>query len=61
MILQNNTILITGGSSGIGLELAKRLIEKNNKIIICSRSKDKLEKAKVKYPDIEIFQCDLSK
>lgn len=61
MILQNNTILITGGSSGIGLELAKRLIEKNNKVIICSRSKDKLEKAKVKYPDIEIFQCDLSK
>ena len=46
MILQNNTILITGGSSGIGLELAKRLIEKNNKVIICSRSKDKLEKAK---------------
>jgi uncharacterized oxidoreductase len=61
MILQNNTILITGGSSGIGLELAKRLIEKNNKVIICSRSKEKLEKAKVKYPDIEIFQCDLSK
>jgi len=61
MILQNNTILITGGSSGIGLELSKRLIEKNNKVIICSRSKEKLEKAKAKYQDIEIFQCDLSK
>ena len=61
MILQNNTILITGGSSGIGLELAKRLIEKNNKVIICGSSKEKLEKAKAKYPYIEIFQCDLSK
>ena len=61
MILQNNSILITGGSSGIGLELAKRLIEKNNKVLICGRSKEKLEKAKTKHPDIEIFQCDLSK
>ncbi len=61
MVLQKNTILITGGSSGIGLELAKRLIEKDNKVIICGRSKKKLEKAKAKYPNIEIFQCDLSK
>ena len=60
MILQNNTILITGGSSGIGLELIKRLIEKNNKVIICGRSKEKLEKAKMEHPEIEIFQCDLS-
>jgi uncharacterized oxidoreductase len=61
MILQNNTILITGGSSGIGLELAKRLIEKNNKVIICGRSKEKLENARIKHSEIEIFQCDLSK
>jgi len=60
MTLQNNTILITGGSSGVGFELAKRLTEKNNKVIICSRSKEKLEDAKAIYPEIEIFQCDLS-
>ena len=61
MVLQNSTILITGGSSGIGLELAKRLIEKNNKVLICGRSEKKLEIAKKKHPEIEIFQCDLSK
>lgn len=61
MVLQKNTILITGGSSGIGLELAKRLIEKNNKVLICGRSNEKLEEAKMNYPAVEIFQCDLSK
>ncbi len=59
-MLQNNTILITGGSSGIGLELAKRLSE-NNKVIICGRSKEKLEFVKTKVPEISIFQCDLAK
>ncbi|NJO91847.1 MAG: SDR family NAD(P)-dependent oxidoreductase [Chloroflexia bacterium] len=60
MMLQNNTILITGGSSGIGLELAKKL-SKSNKVIICGRSKEKLEQAKNKLPEISIYQCDLSK
>ncbi|MCL4116120.1 UNVERIFIED_CONTAM: hypothetical protein GTU68_047801 [Idotea baltica] len=59
MLLQGNTILITGGSSGIGLELAKRLSQKENKIIICSRSLEKLQSAK--FNGIEIFQCDVSK
>jgi uncharacterized oxidoreductase len=46
MKLENNTVLITGGSSGIGLELSKVLIQKGNKVIICGRSIDKLNKAK---------------
>ena len=61
MILQQNTILITGGSSGVGLELAKRLVEKDNRVIICGRSQEKLANAKAKHPDIESFRCDLSK
>lgn len=61
MVLQNNTVLITGGSSGVGLELAKKLIEKGNKVIICGRSQKKLDDAKTKRPEIEIFKCDLSK
>ncbi|MRI01904.1 SDR family NAD(P)-dependent oxidoreductase [Kriegella sp. EG-1] len=61
MLLQDKTILITGGSSGIGLELARRLSEKNNKVIICSRSLDKLQRAKMEIASLEIFQCDISK
>ncbi len=60
MILSNNTILITGGSSGLGLELAKHFLQLNNKVIICSRSNKKLEEAKKLLPEVEIFQCDIS-
>jgi uncharacterized oxidoreductase len=56
----NNTILITGGSSGVGLELAKRLIEKNNTVLICGRSKEKLDEAKRLIPQVQIFTCDIS-
>ncbi|WP_138429065.1 SDR family oxidoreductase [Fodinibius saliphilus] len=61
MVLENNTILITGGSSGIGLELAQRLIERNNKVLICGRTADKLKLAKKKLPQIKYLQCDISK
>lgn len=59
MDLKGNTILITGGSSGIGLELAKRLAE-HNKILICGRSSEKLQSAKYAVPSIEYLQCDLA-
>jgi uncharacterized oxidoreductase len=55
-----NTVLITGGSSGIGFELAKVLSEKGNKVIICGRSAEKLEKAKREIPSVHIVQCDVS-
>ncbi len=60
MKLSGNTVLITGGSSGIGLELSKRLLEKENRVIICGRSEEKLLKAQKLLPELEIFQCDLS-
>ncbi len=61
MKLENNTVLITGGSSGIGLELAKVLVAKNNKVLICGRNLEKLTQAKAQIPEIEFFQCDISK
>jgi len=57
--MNNKTVLITGGSSGIGLELATQLLESNNTIIICGKSSEKLEAVKEKFPQIITYQCDL--
>lgn len=54
-----NTILITGGASGIGYEFAKQLCETNS-VIITGRNKQKLEKAKEELKNIHIFECDVA-
>jgi uncharacterized oxidoreductase len=61
MRLTDNTILITGGSSGIGLALLKAFYELGNKVIIVARDIEKLNNVKKQFTDIEIFECDLTK
>ena len=61
MELEQNTILITGGSTGIGYALAKYFVSKNNKVIICARNQNNLLEAKKKIPSLNIYKCDLSK
>jgi uncharacterized oxidoreductase len=60
MKLKNNTVLITGGSSGIGLELSKVLIQKGNKVIICGKSNERLVAAKNMIPQLITYQCNLA-
>lgn len=60
MQLTNSTILITGGASGIGLELAKQLGALGNTILITGRDPSKLERAKKQLPKIHTFQSDVS-
>lgn len=45
MKISGKTILLTGGSEGIGFELA-RLLKDENTVIICGRNADKLAQAK---------------
>lgn len=44
MIPENLTILITGASSGIGAAVAKKLAERNNRIVITARREELLKK-----------------
>ncbi len=60
MNLSGNVILITGGSSGIGLELAKQFITRNNTVIVCGRSAEKLALAQNELPQLHTYQCDIS-
>jgi len=60
MKLINKTILITGGSSGIGLAMANELTQFNNTVIICGRDVKKLENAKLNNRSLKIIQCDVS-
>lgn len=59
-------ILITGASSGIGLEMAKLLAQKNYNLLLVARNEDKLVKLqnelKSKFNvEVEYFLCDLAK
>ncbi len=60
MELRNSTILITGGTSGIGLELVKQLTEQGAIIIVTGRSLEALNETKKKFPQVHIFQSDVS-
>jgi uncharacterized oxidoreductase len=60
MNLSSNTILITGGGSGIGLALAERFINEGNKVIICGRDEKKLSSVKDKHKDLSCYKCDIS-
>mgnify|MGYP003580725297 CR=1 FL=1 len=60
MKFRGRKILITGGSSGIGLEMSKRFIEKGNTVIVCSRSVEKLKAAQSCVSGIITYQCDIS-
>lgn len=58
MKLQGNTILITGGSAGIGLAIAKEFVALGNRVIVTGRSADKLDSARAEVPELETFQSD---
>ncbi|GAB0157341.1 SDR family oxidoreductase [Chryseobacterium sp. Alg-005] len=59
MNITNNTILITGGGSGIGLEIAKAL-SPANRVIIVGRNKEKLDAAAKDLENIFTFQADIT-
>ncbi|MBV6715572.1 SDR family oxidoreductase [Paenibacillus chitinolyticus] len=60
MKMSGNTILITGGGSGIGLAFAERFIQAENQVLICGRRENVLQKAKEQFPGIITRTCDLT-
>jgi len=58
--LTGNTILITGGGTGIGLALAGVLLERGNRVAVCGRRQEKLDEARRLYPQLVTYRCDVS-
>src|SRR5437763_11132702 len=60
MKLTGRTILITGGSAGIGLAFALKFLELGNNVIVTGRRQSVLNEVKAKYPKLHIFQSDVA-
>jgi len=60
MKTNNNTILITGGATGIGLALTEIFLQQDNCVIICGRRKEKLLEVQRKFPEVHIKVCDVA-
>ena len=60
MRLTGNTVLITGGTSGIGLELALQLLKLNNRVIVTGREQEKIDALATEHPDLVAIKSDVS-
>jgi uncharacterized oxidoreductase len=60
MKLTGRTILITGGSAGIGLAFALKFLQLGNEVIVTGRRQAVLDQAKAKHPKLHTIQSDVA-
>ena len=60
MKLAGRTILITGGSSGIGLAFAHKFLELGNQVIVTGRRQSVLDELRANYPKLHTIQSDVA-
>ncbi len=62
--VRGKVVLVTGGSSGIGLAAAERCADAGAKVLIVARDPEKLEAARVKIAEhggsVFAYQCDIA-
>lgn len=57
---RDKTILITGGSRGLGLVMAHQLVQQGARVAICARDEAELERAKLQLKDCFTLICDVT-
>ncbi len=60
MKLTGRTILITGGTAGIGLAFALKFVELGNEVIVTGRRQAVLKEVKAKHPKLHTIQSDVA-
>lgn len=60
MRLSGNTVLITGGSSGIGYAMAEAFLEAGSTVVICARGERRLVEAQRRHPNLHTRVCDIA-
>lgn len=60
MKLTGRTILITGGSAGIGLAFALKFLDLGNQVIVTGRRQAVLDEVKARYPKLHTIQSDVA-
>ncbi|MEH3115837.1 SDR family oxidoreductase [Pedobacter terrae] len=61
MKTSKNTVLLIGGTAGIGLEIAKQLTALDNHVIITGRNQGRLDAAAASLPNLTTVLSDVSK
>jgi len=60
MKLTGRTILITGGSAGIGLAFALKFLELGNQVIVTGRRQEVIDEVKAEHPMLHTIQSDVA-
>ncbi|MDB5096165.1 MAG: short-chain dehydrogenase [Cyanobacteria bacterium RYN_339] len=60
MKLAGNTVLVTGGATGIGLAIAQRFLAAGSRVVVCGRRADKLAEAQAAHPGLETIVADVA-
>ena len=60
MQLSGNTVLITGGATGIGYAMAEAFLDAGSTVAICGRTETRLLEARAKHPGLHTRVCDVS-
>jgi uncharacterized oxidoreductase len=60
MKLSGNTVLITGGATGIGFAMAEAFMKAGSEVIICGRRERRLLEVQKKHPELHVRTCDVA-
>jgi uncharacterized oxidoreductase len=59
MELSNRTVLVTGGTGGIGLGIAEAFHRSGSTVVVCGRDRERLSKVEKDLPGVTALTCDV--